>query len=211
MKRLWFKFVLILLLFSVSLLVALPNQNKDDSTLPKKVFGFTLPSWFPKSDINLGLDLQGGSQLVYDIDLSKVPPNKKANIINGVKQVIEKRVNALGVTEAVVQTQTAGGKTHIIVELPGIKDLDEAKAKVGKVVQLKFKEESDTATQEELTEIAQENKFRKQVAEKIINYAEENKVSLKDAYDNVHVNGFDTEEEKSKIAKYKEGDELCGN
>lgn len=114
-----------------------------------------LLAWTPVSlesqKINLGLDLQGGTQLDYLIDLSKVPATDQAAIVEGVKTVIEKRVNKLGVAEPNIYISKIGDEQHIVVELAGIKDIDEAKATVGQVIQLQFKtprEPSDAYTQE---------------------------------------------------------------
>lgn len=99
-----------------------------------------VPQEITSSQINLGLDLQGGSQLDYKIDLRNVPEDQKKAVINGNLEIINKRVNSLGVSEPNIYTSDIGNEKHIIVELAGIKDLEEAKAKVGKVVQLEFKE-----------------------------------------------------------------------
>ncbi len=103
-----------------------------------------LPDSIANNKINLGLDLQGGSQLDYKIDLRNVPDEDKQDIINGVINVITKRVNGLGVSEPNIYSSAVGNENHIIVELAGIKDLEEAKATVGKTIQLEFKERKDT-------------------------------------------------------------------
>lgn len=115
------------------------------------------PSFFPDKvkelSVNLGLDLQGGSQLDYKIDLRDVAEKDKAQIIDGVLEVINKRVNKLGVSEPNIYTSKIGDETHIIVELAGIKDLDEAKNTVGKTIQLEFKEQAtelDKTTKDEI-------------------------------------------------------------
>lgn len=105
----------------------------------KQLIPFT-PQEITNSKIHLGLDLQGGSQLDYKIDLRNVPEDQKTAVINGNLEIINKRVNSLGVSEPNIYTSDFGDEKHIIVELAGIKDLEEAKAKVGKVVQLEFKE-----------------------------------------------------------------------
>lgn len=112
---------------------------------------FNLPSSLQKapftpqsvlnSRVHLGLDLQGGSQLDYKIDLRRVPEKDKKMIVEGVKTVINKRVNALGVSEPNIYTSKVGEEEHLIVELAGVKDLNQAKKIVGKTIQLEFKEE----------------------------------------------------------------------
>lgn len=110
--------------------------------LQKKILPWT-PDFITKSRIHLGLDLQGGSQLDYKIDLRKVPEKEREGIINGVMEVIEKRVNGLGVAEPSIYQSKVGDEEHIVVELAEVKDLEKAKEIVGKTIQLEFKEQKD--------------------------------------------------------------------
>lgn len=93
-----------------------------------------------KNDFKIreGLDLQGGTQLVYETDLSKVQSSEQANAAQGVVEVINRRVNALGVTEPVIQKTR--DNSRIIVELPGITNIDEAIKLIGETAQLEFRE-----------------------------------------------------------------------
>jgi preprotein translocase subunit SecD len=91
-----------------------------------------------KFDLKLGLDLAGGSHLVFEADTSKIPDEKKATAIQGVRDVIEKRVNFFGIAEPNVQTSEFEGKDRIIVELPGVSDTKEAVSLIGKTAQLSF-------------------------------------------------------------------------
>lgn len=88
--------------------------------------------------LHLGLDLAGGSHLVFETDLSKIPDDKKENAIISVKEVIEKRVNLFGVSEPSVRTSTYNGIDRIVVELPGISNTKEAIELIGKTAQLQF-------------------------------------------------------------------------
>lgn len=84
----------------------------------------------------LGLDLLGGSHLVYQADLSKV--QDKGEAMQGVRDVIERRVNLFGVAEPLVQVT---GRDRLIVELAGIKDVNQAIKLIGETPFLEFKEE----------------------------------------------------------------------
>ncbi len=95
------------------------------------------------SKFHLGLDLQGGSQLDYKMDLQKVPAKDQQAIVDGVLNVVNSRVNGLGVSEPNIYVSTVGDEKHLIVELAGIKDLEEAKKVVGKTIQLEFKEKRE--------------------------------------------------------------------
>jgi protein-export membrane protein SecD len=96
-----------------------------------------------KLKINLGLDLQGGIHLEYKADMSQVEDGKQAEALQGAQDVIERRVNAFGVGEPIVYTSQAGSEQHVIVELPGIKDIEEAKKRIQDMPILEFKEETD--------------------------------------------------------------------
>ena len=112
------------------------------------LFGFCLWSVVPldrnvfgREGLRLGLDLAGGSYLVYQADASNVTPGTEDEIMNGVKGVIEKRINALGVTEPVVEVQKQEGKYSIAIQLPGIADIEKAKKMVGLFTVLEFREQ----------------------------------------------------------------------
>ncbi len=94
------------------------------------------------TDLKLGLDLKGGTQLDYSIDMSEVEEADRDQIVEGVKEVIRRRVDSLGVSEPNIYVSNIGDAFHIIVELAGISDLEEAKATVGKTIQLEFREEN---------------------------------------------------------------------
>ncbi len=96
---------------------------------------------FGRDEFKLGLDLKGGSHLVYSIDLAKKDPAQKdADVIEGVKNKIERRVNAYGVTEPIVQTIRNERGSFVLVQLPGVKDIDEAMKLIGQTAELDFRE-----------------------------------------------------------------------
>jgi len=85
--------------------------------------------------VKLGLDLQGGTHVVLKLkETPDTPINQEA--MNRVIEVVERRVNELGVSEPIVQSQ---GKDQVIVELPGIKDSKKALDTIGKTALLEFK------------------------------------------------------------------------
>jgi protein-export membrane protein SecD len=88
----------------------------------------------------LGLDLQGGSHLVYEADLSQVEPEGYEEAMAGLRDVIERRVDLFGVREPIVQTQQAGNNYRLIVELAGIEDVSQAIKMIGQTPYLEFKE-----------------------------------------------------------------------
>jgi len=122
--------IFIVILFGLALWVVWPNHEIRGRT------GFAL-----------GLDLRGGSQLVYSANLSmKDPAQTDAQALEGVKQTIERRVNKYGVTEPIVQTMQNEQGGFILVQLPGVKDIDEALMLIGQVAELDFREQVLNAT-----------------------------------------------------------------
>ena len=97
-------------------------------------------------DLVLGLDLAGGSHLVFEVDTSNIEEGRKKTAVEAVKNVMERRVNLFGISEPNVQTSSFEGKDRVIVELPGVKNTDEAIDIIGKIAQLTF---AETGTEEE--------------------------------------------------------------
>ncbi len=93
---------------------------------------------FGRQGLTLGLDLKGGAYLVYEADLSKKDPSQTVDqVMTSVLSKIERRANAFGVKEPIIQRQ---GENRILVQLPGEKNVDEAKKLIGQVALLEFKE-----------------------------------------------------------------------
>lgn len=113
--------------------------NLDFLTLPRLAGNFPL---------RLGLDLQGGTELILRAKMDKIPAENKDTALEAARQVIERRVNLYGVSESVVQSSKLGEERRILVELPGVKDTQTAINLVGKTAQLDFWELSATASGE---------------------------------------------------------------
>jgi preprotein translocase subunit SecD len=96
---------------------------------------------FGREGLRLGLDLAGGSYLVYQADVSDIEPGNRDEIMDGVKGVIERRINALGITESTVQIQKHAGEYNIVIQIPGIADIEKAKEMVGLFTVLEFREQ----------------------------------------------------------------------
>ncbi len=92
-----------------------------------------------ESSFNLGLDLQGGASLLYDADMSSIAESERAAALEGVRDVIERRVNAFGVAEPLVQTSVNGDTYRVSVELAGVFDVEKAIAMIGETPILEFK------------------------------------------------------------------------
>ncbi|HET8574967.1 MAG TPA: protein translocase subunit SecD [Candidatus Paceibacterota bacterium] len=106
------------------------------------------PGFLKAFPLQLGLDLSGGTQLTYKADVSKLDPSEVDASMAALRDVIERRVNLFGVSEPVVQVErgslVAGtaNQQRLLVELPGITDVDQAVALIGKTPVLEFKLEN---------------------------------------------------------------------
>ncbi len=111
-------------------------------------------AWFVyQSEINpeanykfkLGLDLDGGTHLTYLADTSLVPDDEIASAMDTLRQTIDRRINIFGVSEPIVQVERGsflageGSENRLIVELPGVTDIEEAIAMIGQTPMLEFK------------------------------------------------------------------------
>lgn len=116
-NRLWIVFGFIISLVVLAVFIDIPQS----------------PLWGPRIKASLGLDLVGGTELVYQADLSA--SKDKVSDLNNLKSVFEKRINELGVAEPSLQTS---GTDRIIIDLPGIKDINTAIARIGQTYELNF-------------------------------------------------------------------------
>jgi preprotein translocase subunit SecD len=95
--------------------------------------------------IRLGLDLRGGSQLTIQLQTSEEVPTIDERVMEGVLKIVENRVNALGVSESVVQSL---GQDQILVQLPGVNDPEQAERVLGGTAQLDFREQLQSTEQQ---------------------------------------------------------------
>jgi len=148
------KLLFIILLFGVALFISLPaNFTLFDREFTRPNLDLRFGSFEIKKNFDLifGLDLAGGSHLVFEADVSGISDSqRRESAIEGVRDVIERRVNLFGISEPNVQTSTFAGKDRIIVELPGIKEPKEAIELIGKTAQLSFAEVSGEAEEQTL-------------------------------------------------------------
>ena len=90
----------------------------------------------------LGLDLVGGSHLVYQADFSGTNIENQSEAMAGLRDVIERRVNLFGVAEPQVAVQEAGDTQRLVVDLSGVKDINQAIEMIGKTPYLDFREQA---------------------------------------------------------------------
>lgn len=92
----------------------------------------------------LGLDLAGGTELVYKADMSQTAPGEQSDALRALREVIDRRVNLFGVAEPLVQTEQASSlsgttEDRLIVDLPGVTDINAAVAALGQTPVLDFR------------------------------------------------------------------------
>ena len=94
-----------------------------------------------RQGFSLGLDLQGGTHLVYEADFSAVSPGAEDDAIEVAREIIEKRINRYGISEPNIQIIGSGNSSRISVQMPGV-TAEEARALVGAVAEMDFREQN---------------------------------------------------------------------
>lgn len=130
-----------LILFSLIILVAVYIDIIDVVKI-KSVGKIQLPQF----TTHLGLDLKGGSHLVFQADMRDIKNEDKADAIESARNIIERRVNFFGVSEPSVQTTKVGDIHRIVVDLPGSQDTSQAIALIGQTARLEFTKEASPET-----------------------------------------------------------------
>lgn len=145
--RSWWIFSFVVILSLVALIVVSgETYNRFSDYLSDKTNEIVV---LPKTKVlpfSLGLDLQGGAHLVYVADMKDIDIADRNDALESARNIIERRVNLFGVSEPLVQAnKTSDGEYRIIVELAGIKDIQEAKDIIGEMPILEFKEQDSEA------------------------------------------------------------------
>lgn len=126
-----------------------------------------VPFYFQDSFLNrlpfrLGLDLLGGSHLVYKADVSSLTKSDVSSAVDGLRDVIERRINLFGVAEPVVQVEKRGEEERLIIEIAGVTDVNQAIKMIGETPYLEFKSERP---QNETTVILEAQKNNQRINE----------------------------------------------
>ncbi|MBI2483052.1 protein translocase subunit SecD [Candidatus Uhrbacteria bacterium] len=174
-RRLWMGAVLLFVLLFAATMYDAPQWWNRIARGPM--------AWaaIPERPFRLGLDLKGGTHLVYQADVSAIPDGDQRVSMEGVRDVIERRINALGVAEPVVQLTRVEGTWRLIVELAGVYDTQEAIAAIGTTPVLEFKEQNTeirTLTAEQRKDLDRRNREAKKRAEEIFARAQKPKADF---------------------------------
>lgn len=123
---------------------------KIDRIIKSPSLDFTLGPIRVKKEWNtrFGLDLSGGTHLVLEADMRNIASEDREKAFASARDVVERRINLYGLTEPVVQGTRVGPAYRVIVELPGVTNVNEAIDLIGRTAQLSFFEESTPSAKE---------------------------------------------------------------
>jgi len=156
MRRPQFILWVILFITVIAMIIVVPQTSikfnlgpyKIDRTLHPRVISINAGPLRLYKDFRtrLGLDLSGGTHLVLEANMLGITSDDRDRAFASSVQVVERRVNLYGLAEPIVQQAKVGDSYRIIVEIPGVANIEEAVALVGRTAQLTFWEEaSDSA------------------------------------------------------------------
>ncbi len=189
MDKLFFKLFLIILLWAWSFYYAFPWNS------------YNIDAPFTGKDYKLGLDLQWWVELDYKVDLEEVykeawyNSQRENSIIEWLKSIIDKRVEALKINDSVITTANYAGEKHIIVQIPlkwtnkveNELNIKRAKEAIWKVMKIEFKEARTEITPEDLS-------ARNQIAKDLLSESLASKyefaatsTKFKDTYENISI------------------------
>lgn len=154
MKNTRFLFFFIIAITLLAVIISLPSQisignQKKEVKIDANDILAKLKS-DKKLEFKQGLDLKGGVSITFNADLKKVPQAERDSAVESARTVIERRINLYGVSEPLIQTAKTGKDSRIIVELPGVTDVNEAINLIGATAQLTFWEPVATISAEAL-------------------------------------------------------------
>lgn len=153
MKNLNRRLLFIVFLSLFSLYIALPpkfnlnfsifNWNVNQEVrVPKVALNIGGKTYSSDLPLKQGLDLQGGMQVILQADMIDIPEEDREDALVSAQEIIRRRVDLYGVSEPVIQTSKAGDEYRLIIELPGVRDPQEALNLVGTTAQLDFRLET---------------------------------------------------------------------
>lgn len=145
------KLYIIIFLTLISLVIAMPkslpiNINlgnfQINQTITRPEFNVTIlgKNFYRDLEIKQGLDLQGGTQVLLRANMDAIDPADQVDALESSKEIISRRIDLYGINEANIQTSQANGEYRIIVELPGVTDVNKALDLIGSTAQLDFRE-----------------------------------------------------------------------
>jgi preprotein translocase subunit SecD len=136
--------ITIFIITLLGLLISIPEKTRlnfhqlnIDASIDKTKF--PVPFNFLNLPLKTGLDIQGGSHLIFQANMSQIPQSDRLAALQATQNTIERRINLLGINETNVQTSQVHDQYRLIVELPGISDVVQAVNLIGQTAQLEFR------------------------------------------------------------------------
>jgi len=156
--------LLIFLITAFSLFIALPSKMrlrfdirglKIDQEISRPPLDLSLGGFRFKRDLEVkkGLDLAGGTHLVYQADMSQIETKDRDSALEASRANIERRINLYGVSEPSIWTAKTKEEYRLVVELPGVEDINTAIDLIGQTAQLDFREEVSPSAQATLAAV----------------------------------------------------------
>lgn len=137
-KNKWASFSIVFLLALTAGCLCYPKYLNQGIDFLNSTYSWNLSK--VDEEFKLGLDLKGGVHLEYEADLSETAEDERASVMEGLKDVIERRVNIFGVSEPQI---LISGENRLVVELPGVESIQEAIEWIGETPWLEFYEERE--------------------------------------------------------------------
>jgi len=213
-KNRWILALIIIFVLTATLIAGGNYYNQFASFLEDKTNELIVLPKMKELPFNLGLDLQGGTQLIYEADVSRLALPDRDVAMESVRDVIERRVNAFGVSEPNIQVNRGSNEEYrIIAELAGIKDVEEAIKMIGETPILEFKEQdlnalnSPASNSIELNEASNEEAIggEGQVKEIVLDES-----GLQDGLAEIDLSGIDYNLETASQENFWKNTELTG-
>ena len=136
--QLLFWFIIAITIFSI--IIVLPKINNIN-------FQFFLKPLIGERGISFrkGLDLEGGTSITLLANMGNIAKDQRDAALESAKTVIERRINLFGVSESVIQTAMVKDEYRIIVEIPGVTDVNQAISLIGTTAKLEFRDVSSAS------------------------------------------------------------------
>jgi len=136
--QLLFWFIIAITIFSI--IIVLPKINNIN-------FQFFLRSFIGERELSFrkGLDLEGGTSITLLANMGNIAKDQRDAALESAKTVIERRINLFGVSESVIQTAMVKDEYRIIVEIPGVTDVNQAISLIGTTAKLEFRDVSSAS------------------------------------------------------------------
>lgn len=134
---------LIKIIVFVSVFLFLVNVALPVSLRPLKTI--SLGKFSRDLEIKQGLDLQGGTEIILEVDMTDIPASDRDLSLESAESIIRRRVDLFGVSEPLIQRSESNDQYRLIVQLAGIQNLDQALNLIGQTAQLDFRELKDAS------------------------------------------------------------------